>query len=134
MEPASLLAFSMQIVLNMVLGYVFAQAPPIKKLLVKVAKSLKGNAKCIFWVAVISNVIHWINVTVGMLAAAVLANEVIRNNKEVRPGLVVAAAYAGMIPSAIGFSPAIISTVATQGNEFMELMGGQISSSKLNIV
>lgn len=123
---ASLLAFSMQIVLNMVLGYVFAQAPPIKKLLVKVAKSLKGNAKCIFWVAVISNIIHWINVTVGMLAAAVLANEVIRNNKEVRPGLVVAAAYAGMIPSAIGFSPAIISTVATQGNEFMELMGGQI--------
>lgn len=123
---ASLLSFSMQIVLNMVLGYVFAQAPPVKKVLTRIARSLKGDSKSIFWVAVISNIIHWINVTVGMLAAAVLANEVIKNNKKVRPGLVVAAAYAGMIPSAIGFSPAIISTVATEGNSFIALMGGSI--------
>ncbi len=120
---ASLLSFSMQIVLNMVLGYVFAQAPPVKRVLTNIAKSLKGTASCIFWLAIISNIIHWINVTVGMLAAAVLANEVIRNNKEVKPGLVVAAAYAGMIPSAIGFSPAIISQVASPGHTFEEAIG-----------
>ena len=120
----SLWSFTIQIVTVMVLGYCVACAPPVERLLGKIARSLGENPiRVIFLTGIICNIIQYINSNVGMIAAAVIAREVIKNNRHVRPGIVVAVSYSGMCVHCLGLSPAIFSTVATAGHAFEEHIG-----------
>lgn len=120
----SLWSFTMQTVICMTLGYCVACSPPMESLLGKIARSFGSNpAKVVFLTGLICNIAQYINGNIGMIAAAIIAKEVIQNNKNVRPGIVVAVSYAGMCVHCLGLSPAIFSSVATAGHAFEEQIG-----------
>lgn len=120
----SLWAFTMQIVITMVFGYCVANSPPVERLLGKVARSLGENpVRVVFLTGLICNIIQYINTNIGMIAAAIIAREIIKNNRHVRPGIVVAVSYAGMCVHCVGLSPALFSTVATPGHSFEAQIG-----------
>lgn len=120
----SLWGFSMQIMGALLFGYCFANSPPVKKALTAAAKAMGENPRrVVFLTGLLCNVIMYINAGIGTLASAIIADEVIKNNKRVRPGIVVAVSYAGYCAHCLGISPAIFASVATPGHQFENIMG-----------
>lgn len=120
----SLWGFTMQILGALLFGYCFANSPPVKRMLTKVAKSMgKNPRKVVFLTGIFCNIIMYVNSGIGILASAIIADEVIKNNKHVRPGIIVAVAYAGYCAHCLGLSPAVFASVATPGHQFESIMG-----------
>ncbi|MEA4813918.1 MAG: TIGR00366 family protein, partial [Oscillospiraceae bacterium] len=74
----SLLAFSMQMALVVVLGTALAQAPICKRILKKVACLAHDNKSAILVTTFISTICCWLNWGFGLVAGALLAKEVAR--------------------------------------------------------
>ncbi|NLG78255.1 MAG: short-chain fatty acid transporter [Firmicutes bacterium] len=119
----TLVGFTTQIVMTLVLGHVVASTPLVGGWLRRFAVSLRSPRATIFATSMVSNALNWVNPAIGMLGSAVLAKEVIANNRRVPAGLVVAAAYAGMVPHALGMSAAMFMSVATPGHPLESAIG-----------
>lgn len=109
----SLLAFSMQMVLVLVLGNAFATAPAIKRMVGRIASTAKTPKRAIFIVTFISLIACWINWGFGLVVGAILAKEVARQTKGVDYRLIIAAAYSGFVVWHAGFSGSIPLTIAS---------------------
>ena len=121
----SLLAFSMQMVLVLVLGNAFANAPAIKKVIDKIAGIPKSPKAAIFTVALIGMICMWLNwgfgLVVGALLARAVARETAKKGLKVDYRLLIATAYApiaiwhpgvsGSIPLALAGTPESLATV-----------------------
>ena len=68
-----LLAFSMQMLLVLVTGFMLASTPPVKRVLVGIARSVGSPGAAIVTVSLVSLVAHWINWGFGLIASALLA-------------------------------------------------------------
>ena len=68
----SLLAFSMQMALVLVLGTAMATAPPVKRLLDKIAGVAKTPFSAIVLVTVVGTVASWLNWGFGLVVGALL--------------------------------------------------------------
>ena len=90
-----LLAFSMQMALVLVLGSALANAPAIKKLIVKLAGVPKKPVGAVAFVTVISAICCFINWGFGLIIGALLAKEVAKKIKGLEYRLIIAAAYSG---------------------------------------
>ena len=119
----TLVGFTTQIVMTLVLGHVVASTPLVGGWLRRLAISLRSPRSTIFTTSMVSNALNWVNPAIGMLGSAVLAKEVITYNRRVPAGLVVAAAYAGMVPHALGMSAAMFMSVATPGHPLESVIG-----------
>jgi short-chain fatty acids transporter len=108
----SLLAFSMQMALVLVLGNAMANAPIIKRLIQRIAGVAKTPVKAIAIVTFISTLACWINWGFGLVVGAILAKEVARQVRNVDYRLIIAAAYSGFVVWHAGFSGSIPLTVA----------------------
>lgn len=91
-----LLAFSMQMALVLVLGSALANAPAIKKLIVKLAGVPKTGRSGGF-VTVISAICCFINWGFGLIIGALLAKEVAKKIKGLDYRLIIAAAYSDLL-------------------------------------
>lgn len=109
----SLLAFTMQMALVLVLGTVFANAPAIKKMLKGIARIAKTPTQAIMLVSFVSAVSCWINWGFGLIVGALLAKELARNVKGVDYRLLIASAYSGFVVWHGGISGSIPLTVAS---------------------
>ena len=74
----NLLAFSMQMVLVLVLGSAFANAPAIKKLIARIASIAKTPIQAIIVVTFFSLLACWLNWGFGLVVGAILAKELAR--------------------------------------------------------
>lgn len=92
-----LLAFSMQMALVLVLGSALANAPAIKKLIVKLAGVPKKPVGAVAFVTVISAICCFINWGFGLIIGALLAKEVAKKIKGLDYRLIIAAAYSGFV-------------------------------------
>lgn len=110
-----LLAFTMQMVLVLVLGSAMAQAPVFKKLLQRIAKSAKTPVKGIMITAFVSVVACWINWGFGLVIGALLAKEIAREVKGIDYRLLIASAYSGFVVWHGGISGSIPLQVANEG-------------------
>lgn len=111
------LAFSMQSSLALLTGWAFADSPPIKKVLQRIAKLPNSQRQAVFATAVVGvafGLFHW---GVVLIAAAIFAREVgiamEQKGIDVHYPLLVAAGYAGLLPWHQGLSGAAPLLVAT---------------------
>ena len=102
-----LLAFSMQMALVLVLGSALANAPAIKKLIVKLAGVPKKPVGAVAFVTVISAICCFINWGFGLIIGALLAKEVAKKIKGLDYCLIIAAAYSGFVIWHAGISGSI---------------------------
>ena len=102
-----LLGFSMQMALVLVLGSALANAPAIKKLIVKLAGVPKKPVGAVAFVTVISAICCFINWGFGLIIGALLAKEVAKKIKGLDYRLIIAAAYSGFVIWHAGISGSI---------------------------
>lgn len=109
----SLLAFTMQMALVLVLGTAMANSPPMQKVLRSLARIPKTPTQSIVMVSVISLVACWVNWGFGLVVGAIFAKEVARQARsKVDYRLLIASAYSGFLIWHGGFSGSIPLTVA----------------------
>lgn len=118
-----LLTFTMQMALVVIAGYVFANAPIIKRFLVKLSKLAKTPAQAIMLVTFVALTASLINYGFGLVAGALFAVQVVRQVPTADFRILVAGAYSGMLVWHGGFSGSIPLTIATPGHFLEEQMG-----------
>ncbi len=128
----NLLAFSMQMVLVLVLGSAFANARIIKKGVVAIAGIAKTPTKAIMVVTFFSFIASWINWGFGLVVGAILAKEVARQVKGTDYRLLIASAYSGFVIWHAGTSGSIPLALATPGAEALELATGGVVSEAIS--
>ena len=102
-----LLAFSMQMALVLVLGSALANAPAIKRIIVKLAGVPKKPAGAVAFVTIISAICCFINWGFGLIIGALLAKDVAKKIKGLDYRLIIAAAYSGFVIWHSGISGSI---------------------------
>ena len=117
------LQFSMQSSLALLTGWAFADSPPIKRVLGRIAEVPGTQTQAIFLTAVVGvafGLFHW---GVVLIASAIFAREVgiamEQKGVDVHYPLLVAAGYAGLLPWHQGLSGAAPLLAATPGH-FLE--------------
>lgn len=123
----SLLPFTMQMVLVLVLGTAFANAPAIKRLLKTIARAAKTPAHAIMLVSFVSAVACWINWGFGLIVGALLAKELAKNVRGVDYRLLIAAAYSGFVVWHGGISGSVPLTVASDAANLAAVTLGQVT-------
>lgn len=103
----SLLSFSMQMALVLVLGSAMASAAPCKKALRAIAGLAHNNMQAIVVTTFVSVVCCWLNWGFGLIAGALLAKEVAKRVPTVDYPLLIAAAYSGFVIWHAGLSGSI---------------------------
>ena len=103
----SLLAFSMQMALVLVLGSACASAKPFKALLRTLAGMCHNNMQAIVMTTAVSTLCCWLNWGFGLVIGALLAKEVVRRVPTVDYPLLIASAYSGFVVWHAGLSGSI---------------------------
>ncbi|MDX9897759.1 MAG: TIGR00366 family protein, partial [Spirochaetia bacterium] len=117
-----LLAFSMQMVLVLVLGSALAISKPVKKVMIAIARFADTPVKAIMTITVVALVGNYLNWGFGLIVSAILAKEIAKHSKGIHYPLLVASAYSGFIIWHSGLSASIQLTVAGK-NPVMEKFG-----------
>lgn len=125
----SLFPFTMQMVLVLVTGHVLASSPFVVKILKKIAILPKNKIQAVMFTAFVSYLCSYLNWGFGLIAGAIVAKEMAKQNygKKIHYPLMIAAAYSGNI--ARGPSSSIPLAVATPGH-IMESVTGIIPVSQ----
>ncbi len=111
----AIFAFAFQMVIMLVAGYALAMAPPVHRLLARIAGAVSTPLGAISLTIVVSLLASWLNWGLGLVTSALLAREMA---KRVRLdfGWLVAAAYTGFVVSTEGLSGSIALSQATHGS------------------
>lgn len=123
-----LLKFSMQMLLVLIVGFILASSPLIKKGLNSIACLAKSGPQAIVLVTFVSLLASWINWGFGLVIGALFAKAIARRVK-VDYRLLIASVYSGFLVWHGGLSGSIPLTIATPGN-FSESSIGLISTSE----
>jgi short-chain fatty acids transporter len=111
----AIFAFAFQMVIMLVAGYALAIAPPVHKLLARIAGQVSTPLGAISLTIVVSILASWLNWGLGLVTAALLAREMAKR-VHVDFGWLVAAAYSGFVVSTEGLSGSIALSQATHGS------------------
>ena len=103
----SLLSFTMQMALVLVLGNAFASSKPVKKVLRSIAGLANTPTQAILLVSFVSAVACWLNWGFGLIVGALLARELARKVTNVDYRLLIAAAYSGFVVWHAGISGSV---------------------------
>lgn len=126
----NILAFAMQMALILSTGVALAAAPPVKRMLERIASipSRQGGAAVTVFLAGAFG--SWLNWGFGLVVGALVAREVAKKIRDVDFGLIVAAAYMGNMVWASGLSSSIALASATPGSTLnvIERETGRIAS------
>ncbi len=125
----SLLAFSMQMALVLVLGNAMAISPPMQKLLKRLAAIPQTPTGCIILVTVVSLLCCWINWGFGLVVGAIFAKEIAKQGKKVDYRLLIASAYSGFLIWHGGFSGSIPLAIASVTPAVTTQTGGVLKES-----
>ena len=111
----AIFAFAFQMVIMLIAGYALAMAPPVQKLLARIAGMVSTPLGAISLTIVVSILTSWLNWGLGLVTSALLAREMA---KRVRLdfGWLVASAYTGFVVSTEGLSGSIALSQATHGS------------------
>lgn len=124
----SLLSFSMQMALVLVLGHALANAPAIKRLLGRLADIPKTPGQAILIVSFVALLACWINWGFGLVIGAIFAREIAKKVKGVDYRLLIASAYSGFLIWHQGISGSIPLAVASGGEAVKNLTMGVLDA------
>lgn len=123
----NLLAFSMQVVLILVTGYVFVISEPVTKALHTLCDFAKTPSQAIVLTSALSMACFWLNGTFGLIASALIARHIAHQVKNVNFPLLVAMAYAGMLIWHAGLGGLIPLAISAPGDDALgALMQGRV--------
>ncbi|WP_339907739.1 short-chain fatty acid transporter [Pseudomonas guineae] len=125
----TLLAFAMQMALVFVTGHALASAPPLRRLLDRLAAIPRSPAQAIVMITLISLLGCWINWGFGLVIGAVMARALARQVKGVDYPLLVASAYTGFLIWHGGLSGSIPLALAGGGADVARISGGVITEA-----
>lgn len=126
---SGLLAFTMQMVLILLLGYMLAHTGPVHGLLIRLGSLPKSEGQAYIFVVVVTAVASLITWGLGLVVGAVIAKEVARQGKarglRLHFPLLVACGYSGWVVWHMGYSGSGPLAAATEGS-FVHKMTGQV--------
>lgn len=125
----SLLSFTMQMALVLVLGNALASSRPVKKGLVKMSKIAKTPAQAIMLVSLVSGIACWLNWGFGLIVGALLAKELAKRVKNVDYRLLIAAAYSGFVVWHAGASGSVPLSLASNAEEVAQVTLGTLTTT-----
>ena len=125
----SLLAFSMQMALVLVLGTAMANAPAVKSLLATIAGAAKTPSSGIILVTVVATIASWLNWGFGLVVGALLAKEIARKVQGVDYRLLIASAYSGFVLWHVGLSGSIPLQIASVNETVTNQTAGVITEN-----
>jgi short-chain fatty acids transporter len=117
-----LLAFSMQMLLVLVTGYMLASTPLVRAGLRRLAGLARGPGAAIVLVSLVSLVASWLNWGFGLVVGALFARELAARVR-VDYRLLVASAYSGFVVWHGGLSGSVPLAIAGEGHFMAEAMG-----------
>jgi short-chain fatty acids transporter len=125
----NILAFAMQMALILSTGVALADAPPVRRLLERVASIPARQSGAVVTLFLAGALSSWLNWGFGLVAGALLAREMAKRIRDVDFGLLVAAAYMGNMVWASGLSSSIALASATPGSalNIIEKVTGRIA-------
>lgn len=118
-----LLAFSMQMALIVVTGYVLANTPVVKTALEKTSMLAKTPGQAILLVTFVASIASLINYGFGLVVGALLALQVVKRVPSVDYRLLVASAYSGFLLWHGGLSGSIPLLIATPDHFLQDTIG-----------
>lgn len=125
----SLLGFSMQMALVLVLGTALATAPLVKKAINAAAEIPKSPTSAIIFITVVSMIACWLNWGFGLVVGAILAKEIAKKVKGVDYRLLIASAYSGFVIWHAGFSGSIPLQLASYSEAIGTQTAGAVTES-----
>lgn len=125
----SLLAFSMQMALILVLGQALASAKIISNILQKLAEIPKNYFSAIVMVSLLGMLANIINWGFGLVISAIFAKEIAKKVDNVDYRLLIAAAYSGFVVWHGGLSGSIPLTLASGGEALAKSTAGILTES-----
>ncbi|MDR1977101.1 MAG: short-chain fatty acid transporter [Synergistaceae bacterium] len=125
----SLLVFSMQMALVLVLGNAMAISPPLQKTLKSLAGIPQTAFSSIVFVTLISLIACWINWGFGLVVGAIFAKEIAKQGRKVDYRLLIASAYSGFLIWHGGFSGSIPLAIANVTAAVTSQTGGALTVS-----
>lgn len=123
----SLLAFSMQMALILVLGQALASAKIISNFLQKLAEIPKNYFSAIVMVSLLGMAANIINWGFGLVISAIFAKEIAKKVKGIDYRLLIAAAYSGFVVWHGGLSGSIPLTLASGGDALSKSTAGLLT-------
>lgn len=119
----ALLAFSMQMILILVTGWVLATTPFFRRILGAVAQLARTPGQAIVLVTLVSLTASWLNWGFGLVVGAMFARQLARRVTDVDYRLLIASAYSGFLVWHGGVAGSVPLTIATPGHFMAESMG-----------
>lgn len=103
----NIFTFAFQMVLILVTGYTLAEAPVLKRAIVRVAAMPRNQAQAALLCFAVSSVLSLLNWGLGLVAGALVARQVARRFPDSHFGYLIAAAFMGFIVWTQGLSSSI---------------------------
>lgn len=118
-----LLAFSMQMTVILLAGYVLAKTPLVDGLLNRIALSVKTPFAAIVVATLAGGIGSWLNWGFGLVIGGLIAQKLALNVKGLHYPLVISAAYSGFALYGIGLSGSVPLLIATEGHFLQDIIG-----------
>ena len=120
----SILEFTMQSTLMLVLGFALANTPPVHKALRRFASLPRNETQVIIVTVLVMMAASWISWGFGLIAGGIVAREMgVVHRGKVHYPLVVASAYAGFLVWHAGYGGSIPQLIATPGHFLEDKIG-----------
>lgn len=119
----SLLAFSMQMTVILLAGYILAKTPLVDSSLDRIASRVKTPFMAIVVATLVGAIGSWLNWGFGLVIGGIVAQKLAVNVKNLHYPLVIAAAYSGFALYGIGLSGSVPLLIATEGHFLQDEMG-----------
>ena len=119
----SLLAFTTQMAVILVMGYVLAAAPIVDRFLNRIAGMVHTPRGAIIMATVVGCVGSYLNWGFGLVIGGIMAKKLALRVKGVHYPLIIASAYTGFTMYGLGLSATIPVLISTKGHSFEKQMG-----------
>ena len=119
----NLLAFTMQMAVVLLTGYMLAKTPIVDRLLDRIAGLVNSPRAAIVLITLVGGIGSWLNWGFGLVAGGIIAKKVAGNVKGLHYPLAIAAGFSGFSVYGIGLSGSVPLLIATEGHFLQEQMG-----------
>ena len=119
----SLLGFTTQMAVILVMGYVLAAAPIVDRFLNRIASMVHTPRGAIIMATVVGCVGSYLNWGFGLVIGGIMAKKLALRVKGVHYPLIIASAYTGFTMYSLGLSATIPVLISTKGHSFEKQMG-----------
>ncbi|KQP04995.1 short-chain fatty acid transporter [Pseudorhodoferax sp. Leaf265] len=119
----SLLAFTTQMAVILVMGYVLAAAPIVDRFLNRITERVHTPRQAIIVATLVGCIGSYLNWGFGLVIGGIMARKLALKVKGVHYPLIIASAYTGFTMYSLGFSATIPVLISTKGHAFVGKMG-----------